>query len=302
MSQQAIGKILLMPRGTYDATATYNVLDWVRYGGSAWVCKVNGTHGVAPSESDTWTVMAQDGTGGSGSGDMTKAEYSTNGSFGVVDTAVTLSGLTASIAELNYCDNVTSDIQTQINGKIANPVSKSDGQVLTYNSGSSSWVAQTPTSGVNQLSQLSDVQLSSQTNGQYLKYNGSKWENVNIGYSDISNTPTIPTVDQSYSSVSTNAQSGTAVASAVSGKADSSDLDEWTGIQSVSSGSVTFSGIDDSAGTNGYETYCDVTSSSTNKNPSFQVSNISGAGTANMSITYTTDADNGAHVKLRIIK
>lgn len=129
----------------------------------------------------------------------------------------------------------------------------------------------------------------------------SDW-NASSGVSQILNKPTIPTVDQNYSSVSTNAQSGTAVASAVSGKANSSDLDEWTGTQSVSSGSVTFSGIDDSAGTNGYETFCNITSNSTNKNPSFQVSSISGAGTSSMSITYTTDADEGASVKLRIIK
>ena len=37
-------------------------------------------------------------------------------------------------------------------------------------------------------------------------------------YSDLSGTPTIPTVDQVYGSSSTNAQSGVAVASAVSGK------------------------------------------------------------------------------------
>ena len=36
-------------------------------------------------------------------------------------------------------------------------------------------------------------------------------------YSDLNNTPTIPTVDQSYSASSTNAQSGVAVASAISG-------------------------------------------------------------------------------------
>ena len=57
-----------------------------------------------------------------------------------------------------------------------------------------------------------DVTISTPTNGQYLKYNGSKWVNDNF--------PTIPTVDQSYSSSSTNAQSGTAVAGAISGKLD----------------------------------------------------------------------------------
>jgi len=43
-------------------------------------------------------------------------------------------------------------------------------------------------------------------------------------YNDLSNKPTIPTVDQTYSASSTNAQSGVAVASAISGKANSADL------------------------------------------------------------------------------
>ena len=41
---------------------------------------------------------------------------------------------------------------------------------------------------------------------------------ISGNYSDLINKPTIPTVDQSYSASSTNAQSGTAVASAISGK------------------------------------------------------------------------------------
>ena len=39
-------------------------------------------------------------------------------------------------------------------------------------------------------------------------------------YADLINTPTIPTVDQIYDGTSTNAQSGVAVASAISGKVD----------------------------------------------------------------------------------
>ncbi len=39
-------------------------------------------------------------------------------------------------------------------------------------------------------------------------------------YTDLSNKPTIPTVDQNYSATSDNAQSGTAVASAISSKQD----------------------------------------------------------------------------------
>lgn len=167
------------------------------------------------------------------------------------------------------------------------------------------------------------------------------------------------TVDQTYNASSTNAQSGTAVAGAISTKADASDVsaiqavipagassgnklatvsqipivnsgiltiqkngstvqtfsadqvsnvtaniitDDWVKVASVSSGSVTFSGIDDT-GNYGYEVFFEITSSSTNKNPSAQLSTISGEGTANMSLTYTTDADNGTNnAKLRRIR
>jgi len=43
-------------------------------------------------------------------------------------------------------------------------------------------------------------------------------------YNDLQNKPTIPVVDQTYSASSANAQSGVAVASAISGKANSADL------------------------------------------------------------------------------
>lgn len=45
-------------------------------------------------------------------------------------------------------------------------------------------------------------------------------------YSDLNGTPTIPTVDQTYDATSTNAQSGAAVAQAVSGKEDEFDAGE----------------------------------------------------------------------------
>lgn len=57
-----IGRVLLIPKGDYNASATYNSLDWVRYNGCAWVCKVNGTVGVVPTETaPEWQVLAKDG-------------------------------------------------------------------------------------------------------------------------------------------------------------------------------------------------------------------------------------------------
>lgn len=79
--------------------------------------------------------------------------------------------------------------------------------------------------------------------------------------------------------------------------------DEWFATSgTVSSGQISFSGIDDSAGTNAYEVYFDITSASTNKNPTATIATLSGEGTNNMSVIYDTDADNGATGYLRIIK
>lgn len=91
------------------------------------------------------------------------------------------------------------------------------------------------------------------------------------------------------------------VSAQISGKADDSDLDDWTSTTTVSSGTFTFSGLDDTHGW-GYKPFVDVDGNSTQKNPTSQISSISGAGTSNMTVNYTTDADNGASVKLRIIK
>ncbi len=78
----------------------------------------------------------------------------------------------------------------------------------------------------------------------------------------------------------------------------SSVSDEWHGTTSVSSGSFSFSGL---SATKAYKPYCDVDGNSTNLNPTAQISSITGTS-PNLTVTWTTDADEGATVKLRIIK
>lgn len=122
-------------------------------------------------------------------------------------------------------------------------------------------------------------------------------------YTDLTNQPTIPaaanngqlTIQQNGTNVQTFTadQSANATANIVT--------DDWVATGTVSSGSVSFSGVDDT-GNYGYEVFVQITASSTNKNPSAQISSISGTGTSSMSVTYTTDADNGATCKLRRIK
>lgn len=62
-----IGRVLLMPKGNYSGSTVYNSLDWVRDNGAAWVCKVDGTVGIAPPTLPTtsnanWTLLSADGS------------------------------------------------------------------------------------------------------------------------------------------------------------------------------------------------------------------------------------------------
>lgn len=80
------------------------------------------------------------------------------------------------------------------------------------------------------------------------------------------------------------------------------DLDEYIATANVSSGVITFSGIDDT-GSNGYDVYFDVTANSTNMSPYAKLTGISGEGTSSMVLTYETDADNGTNTAyLRVVK
>lgn len=88
---------------------------------------------------------------------------------------------------------------------------------------------------------------------------------------------------------------------AMTNKELTDSLDTWTATSQVANEQVTFTGLDDTQGW-GYDPRIWIDDNSTNLNPYCRINTITGAGTANMSITYDTDADNGAYVRLRIIK
>lgn len=281
-----IGKILILPRGVYSSSDTYNILDVVRYNGKVWCCKDNNVSGVAPSESAYWTLWVEDGSSGSGTGDMTKSVYDTDND-GIVDSAETLDGLTSTIGQLNYLNTTTGNVQSQINDRIVDPVTKSNGQVLTWDATNSVWKAQTPSSGSSSLSGLTDVTISSASSGQVLTYSGSAWVNQSL-----------PTVDQTYNSSSTNAQSGTAVASAVSTGVSTKLTGSVFGTATSSDGtSVTFSGIDP---TKGYSLEADLGTSWNAPCPAFSNVQITSSGGV-YSVTYTLSGAN-ANQSFRLIE
>ena len=52
------GRILIMPKGDYDSTITYEMLDLVRHNGTSWLAKKEST-GIEPtnSNSEYWQNM-----------------------------------------------------------------------------------------------------------------------------------------------------------------------------------------------------------------------------------------------------
>ena len=57
------GRVLLIPKGDWNAQTTYTGLDWVRHNGAAWVCK-NTCTGIEPTEANSanWQIMSRDGS------------------------------------------------------------------------------------------------------------------------------------------------------------------------------------------------------------------------------------------------
>lgn len=114
----------------------------------------------------------------------------------------------------------------QLGSKLPEPAAGDAGKVLGVlnSSGDIGWV-EDQSGTLTQIQSDWDEDDSSQVS--YIQNKPSLAAVATSGsYADLSNKPTIPTVDQVYDSASANAQSGVAVASAISGKQDTiSDLE-----------------------------------------------------------------------------
>ena len=123
----------------------------------------------------------------------------------------------------------------------------------------------------------------------------SDW-NAASGVAQILNKPTIPAA--ANNGQLTIQQNGTTKGTFTADQSGNTSINIETEVEvataSVSSGSITFTGIDDTT-TGRYEVSFDVSSSSTNKNPYAKLTTISGEGTSNMTLVYQTDADNGTN-------
>lgn len=115
--------------------------------------------------------------------------------------------------------------------------SVSNGQVLTYNATSQKWVNATAPTGVDNLVDLTDTAITSPSNGQVLKYNSTsqKWENANESGGGG--------VDELVDLLDTN------ISNPTNGQAliyDSTSA-KWVNGSAGGGGSVTYQGYDDNS-------------------------------------------------------
>ena len=101
------GKVLLMPKGDYDNTETYEVLDWVRYNDKAYVCKQTSL-GHYPTDTTYWQMLVQDGTSPN-----TKVSYVDNGILGSKN-LIKINVASQTLEDITY--TVNSDGSIVVNG------------------------------------------------------------------------------------------------------------------------------------------------------------------------------------------
>ena len=71
------------------------------------------------------------------------------------------------------------------------------GDVLTWSG--SSWDSDTPDAVITTIGGLTDVTVTTPSTSDVLRYNGTNWENAQLGYGELSGTPTLSTVATSGS-------------------------------------------------------------------------------------------------------
>ena len=147
---------------------------------------------------------------------------------------------------------------------------------------------------------IHDVTITGASDDDVLAYDNGTWKNLTLGdvaisnsYNDLDDQPTIPTVDQTYDSTSTNAQSGVAIAGELVTKADASDVAEkLTGglfgtATSTTGATVYFDGIDPTKSYKIFANYGNSYNGAPVLYTNVQIQNIGTVAEPNYRVTYT---------------
>lgn len=264
------------------------------------------TYRMTFSDGNHFDYQVTDGADGSGAGDMLKADYDSDSSVYNAGGIASYVGGVLPVITNTY----SSTSEDGMSGKaVASAIS---GIVIPVITNTYSGTSEDGMSGkaVKQAIDALDVTTTgaatnktitalTQTDGKI----AATYSNISITKSQISDFPTIPTVNNATLTIQKNGTNVQTFTANQSTNATANIItDDWVKTASVSSGSVTFSGIDDTT-SYGYDVYFAITDNSTNKAPYAKLTTMTGSGTSSMSLTYETDADNGTNnAKLRRIR
>ena len=198
------GRVLLIPKGTYDSTYTYSAYDLVYYQGSTYVCKKTALN-VLPSNTEYWQIMAQGTASASVAGNY-YAECDTSASTPAkVITVPATEYFVLQVGDIvnvkftytNTATNPTLNINNTGNKSIVYDTSAvttdnlwaggEAGRITSFMYDGTNWVWISHDVDTNTLSDLLDTTISSPTNKQGLIFNGTsnKWENKSLVAGDV---------------------------------------------------------------------------------------------------------------------
>lgn len=198
------GRILILPKGSYDSTTTYEFLDAVYYQGSTYICKKTALN-VLPSNTEYWQIMAQGTSSASVAGNY-YAECDTSASTPAkVITVPATEYFVLQVGDIvnvkftytNTATNPTLNINNTGNKTIVYDTSAvttdnlwaggEAGRITSFMYDGTNWVWISHDVDTNTLSDLLDTTISSPTNKQGLIFNGTsnKWENKSLVAGDV---------------------------------------------------------------------------------------------------------------------
>lgn len=118
-------------KGAYDNGTAYVANDVVSYSGSTYICILAST-GNIPTNGTYWSLMAQKGADGEGSGDISGSGVANEIAYFTAEKTIDNLPVATypSLTELSYVKGVTSAIQTQIGNQV--PKSLYDAHTVLY--------------------------------------------------------------------------------------------------------------------------------------------------------------------------
>lgn len=194
------GRVLMLPKGNYDATTTYEFLDAVYYSGSTYICKQQ-TTGHAPTDTTYWQLMAQG----------TQSAQIAGNYYGTCDTASATANKVVTVpASENFVlqigdivgvrftnTNTANNPTLNVNNSGAKPIYYNDDAVHTnylwaggeadrdtvfmYDGTNWVWIAHDVDLNTDALADLTDTAISSPADGDGIVYDDQtgKWKNSN---------------------------------------------------------------------------------------------------------------------------